>query len=469
MWVWIQQRIQILCIFSFFFGLWICFHVGCGSSPGSEATPELSILSESSLEKVVQDTPGQESNVLADAAMESAPETSNVSDVPEEKKEEDGEHSVEFSGQESTMDTTSTTCPRLPGPADTLRKVVISHPYDSQAKKTGKYEVLHLAMDGTITRPQVFFEMGVAVFGNIHFTPDGQVGILVQDDGTLGVFRFLSSGDVEVVHKAFKGSFYADNIAIDPQGQKAYVLDVNWRNNGGGIYEVSIGCDGRLTDRGMLAPSKSSQSMVLLPNQPQQAVLAAKDVLTSSAGNNTHLLQLGTPLQLLGSADAFGDDEAIVSAGEVTADGKFALFGDNNSFSGIPNRVAIVAISASGLKAVQKISPISDPAAIVASPYNNAVLVLSGEGNALYRLSYDSAATPAFGSPVALTYQGGKPQLPTAAQLLLRGGLKGRVLIAENTAIRQVQFQIDGTIKDLGAYGFGAGITNVVGVIGVQP
>jgi len=50
-----------------------------------------------------------------------------------------------------------------------------------------------------------------------------------------------------------------------------------------------------------------------------------------------------------------------------------------------------------------------------------------------------------------------------------RGLLRGRVLIAENLAIRQVQFNPDGSITDLGTTSLGSGIPAIVGAIGVQP
>jgi hypothetical protein len=43
------------------------------------------------------------------------------------------------------------------------------------------------------------------------------------------------------------------------------------------------------------------------------------------------------------------------------------------------------------------------------------------------------------------------------------------VLIAENTAIRQVQFESDGSVRDVGPMSFGSGVDKVAGAIGVQP
>jgi 20S proteasome alpha/beta subunit len=41
--------------------------------------------------------------------------------------------------------------------------------------------------------------------------------------------------------------------------------------------------------------------------------------------------------------------------------------------------------------------------------------------------------------------------------------------VAENVSVRQVQFNPDGTITDLGATSIGSGMESMVGVIGMQP
>lgn len=440
--------------------LLIGFNQSCGTSSGTELSQELQILSESSSEKTVRDEP-------ANAQPEASEETTG-SDASEPKTEQPGT-TEQPSITEQPTDSSSSPCPRKPGAADRTRRIVVSHPFGANRKKVGLYEVMTLSPDGQITRDKTTFNMGVSVFGNILFTPDGLIGMVPQDGGTIGVFRFNKDGKVEVVHKEFKGKFYATKLVMGPQGRKVYVLNGNWRNNGGGVYVVNIGCDGTLTDEGLLFPAKLPLGMVFVPNDPSLTVLAAKDALTSQEGPNTHLIRLSSPPKLFSSVDAFGDKDAVISAEGITVDGKFALFGDNSAFTNNPNRVAIVAIQGEQLKKEKVVTPIKDPSGIVASPYNNVVLLLSGEGNALYRLPYNPNSQPAFGTHSPIQYNGRRPQLPTAAQLMLQGKLKDRVFIAENKGIRQVLFEKDGTIKDLGIFDTGEGFVNVVGTLGVQP
>jgi hypothetical protein len=369
-------------------------------------------------------------------------------------------------------------CERWPGRATRPRRVVVSHPYDASGASSNVYQVLALSEDGKLSTTGVRFRMGRLAFGRIVFTPDGQVGLAAQDDGSIGVFRFDRLGVARVVHSAFTGLGYAGSLVMDPRGDRVYVLDNEWRESGGGIYSARIGCDGTLTKEGMLAPAKRPAGMMLLPGarreDPPRAVLAAVDVLGSAAGDSAHLLRWPARLPaaptVLSGADAFGDDEFIVSAVATTADARYALFGDNSEFSGVPNRISVVAIEGDKLRAVSVLTPINDPMAIVLSPWNNAGLVVSGYGNAIFRLTYDPAATTApFVNKGAIAYVGGRPQLPSGAELLERGSLRGRVLVAELSGVRQVAFASDGTIQDLGLFSLGDDLDTIVGAVGVEP
>jgi len=315
--------------------------------------------------------------------------------------------------------------------------------------------------------------MGRAVDGRIAFTPDGKVGIVAQDDGSLGVFRVNSStGGVDVVHAGFTGVFWAAGVTMDPSGERAYVLDTNWRENHGGIYSVRIACDGSLRNEGLVAAAKLPYEMIFLPWAAGKAVVAAADILGSRAGDDVHLLAWGTMPRIVDGADAFGDDEAIVASAAVTADGRYLLAGDNSMFSGIDNRVAVSRIldGAAGIEAVQVLTPVEDPFSIVASPFDNAAIVVSGFGDAIIALDYDAGAgDDPFSVRGELDYEGAAPQLPGDAVMVGSGSLAGRVLVVENLAVRQVQFNADGSVTDLGATRLGTGYDAIPGAIGIQP
>ena len=53
--------------------------------------------------------------------------------------------------------------------------------------------------------------------------------------------------------------------------------------------------------------------------------------------------------------------------------------------------------------------------------------------------------------------------------MISRGGLTGRVLMAEVAGIRQVQFLPNGTVTDIALESTGEGSQGIVGAIGAQP
>jgi hypothetical protein len=360
-------------------------------------------------------------------------------------------------------------CPRKEAPADRERKVVVSHPYDADANPAKVYAIYDLSTTGILSDSGKTVTLGRSIWGTMTFTPDGEIGLVAQEDGTLGVIRFDASGEATVVHAAFEGSFYADGVVIEPGGSSAIVLDPDWPASGGGLYRVAIGCDGTLSDLGRIVPTKNIGGLAFFANGTR-AVLGARQAFDSTSGHGAELLAWGETPTLLGDADAFGDDEAIHSSVAVTHDGSFALLGDNAELSGVPNRVAVVSVGGGVPGAVSVLSPIQDPVAIVASPFDDAALVVSGYGNAFFHLDYSpNQPGPPFTIKGQLSYKGAKPQLPAGAVMIDRGPLKGLVLVAENVGVRLVKFQGGGKIEDFGLAVKGAGLDAITGTIGVQP
>jgi DNA-binding beta-propeller fold protein YncE len=369
-------------------------------------------------------------------------------------------------GDDAAIVDGSTGCPRTAAPADRARHVVVSHPYDAAGGQAGGYEVLDLAIDGTLTRPTPnrLFTMGRAVTGTIAFTPDGEVGLAATDDGKLAVFTLDATGTPTVVHAEFAGSFYATRVIVDPRGDRAIVLDGNTRDNGGGIYAVTIGCDGTLTDRGMVAAAKLPGGIALAGDH---AVVAAGDVLGSTAGADVHLLDWTDTPSVLGGTDAFGDDMAIIGGTALSSDGKIFLVGDVSQFSGIPNRIAVVGVDAGSVRPLGKLS-VEDPEAIAVSPFGDVAVVASAFGDKLFVLDA-GGAQGAWRVRGEVAYMGARPMLPGDVATIDRGMLRGRVLVSENVSIRQLAFRDTGAVDDLGSLAFGSGLQNIGGAIGITP
>ncbi len=354
------------------------------------------------------------------------------------------------------------------GPADKARFVVVGHPYDDAVDADGSYEVLALSSAGELSQTGHVFHMGRPADRPIVFTPSGEVGFAVQDDGTVGVFRLASDGAATVISEGLAGDFYADSLRWMPSGEGFFVVDGNFPKNGGGLYPVGVGCDVSLTAESRVLDSKNARD-VFFDEETGDALLCARGALGSTEVAHVHRISLGTTPELVASKDAFGDDEAITSFAARTKNGKHLILGDNSAFSAVPNRVAAVEVTATGLGAVQTLTGVDDPYSIAVSPFDDAVVVTSGFGDGIFVFDYDAAAAAPLTLRGELDYVGASPQLPGALATVERGPLDGRVLIADVRGVYAVQFAANAQVEDLGVFELAPDVAGIVVGIGVQP
>jgi hypothetical protein len=364
---------------------------------------------------------------------------------------------------DASADGGGSACPRLPAAPDRVRPMIVSKPYNPDSSPANAYQVLAVGLDGTITDSGQRFEMRRAIYGEFTFTPDGKVGLLAQNDGTIGVVGF--DGMIPtVIHAAFTGDFYASRVALDATGEYAYIVDANFRNNGGGLFRSAIGCDGSLGAPERLVDSKLAEFMFV--EDGGTALVVARDVADSAVGHDVHRVTLtGTPAVSSGT-DAFGHDEAIVSAAVRSPDGQRLWVGDNNQFIANPNQVVIV--STTGALTTVGAVEINDPAAIRVSPFADVAVVASGFGNALFVVDRGGAGG-AYRVAGQVTYSGGRPALPSAMASVDVGALRGHVWVAENVSIRHLQFTSAGGVTDLGSFTLAGEVDAIPGAIGVAP
>jgi hypothetical protein len=364
------------------------------------------------------------------------------------------------SGTDASVDGPGTTCVREPAAADRVRHVVVSHPYTADSMKSNAWEVLDLSVSGELSRPGRTFEMGRAHVGEVAFTRDGKIGIAAQEGGTLGIFRLDDGGVPTVLHAQFQGSFYAARVVSAPDG-RIYVLDTQWRNSGGGIYELTIDCDDNVADGGLVAAAKLPAALAVTAEGAW--LVAAVDIGDSPMDMDVHVVSKG---EVVASGDAFADNLQIVGGATLTRDGSAFLVGDTSVYGNEPNRIAVVPVSGTTLGTPSMIPNIEDPITLLPSPFADKVLVVSGFGDALFQLVGTSGTWTSAGQ---LSYVGAKPQLPGGAVMIERGALKGLVLVAENEGVRRVEMFASGNIVDRGLYSLGSGLPNSPGAIGVTP
>jgi hypothetical protein len=348
--------------------------------------------------------------------------------------------------------------------------LVVSLPFDTESEGK-KFSVLSWN-NSTISQTGVSFQLDKVTEGAIAFIDGGQFGLVNTDHGKVSVFRLDSTGKPTVINADFRPrTCYANSVIADPtNANRAYVIDVNVS---GGICALSIDSNtGAISDAGQVMASTSPVSMLFPTTQNSGlAVVVSLSGVASLVDTSTHAV-LQT-LLVFGTSNRDGSPDALVADAVLTADNQFLLVLDNNSVTGSMRLSAVrMDWTAKSMSTSQVINKLNDPAAIVASPYNNAVVITSAQGNALLRLVYDpkSAASP-------ITMQGAvattvKPQLPNTMVLMSGpGAIVGRVAVAELTGVRQIQFTEDGQVLDLGLNPAGSNDEsgNIVGAIGAQP
>jgi hypothetical protein len=353
--------------------------------------------------------------------------------------------------------------------------IVVSRPYTAASDPATTYEILDLSSIGMPARrdPPNTFDMHRASFGSIQFTPDGEVGFVPQEDGTLGVFSLDVTGKATVIDPAFgTGMFYASRVVVDPTGDFAYVVDSNTQANGGGIYVVAIACDGTPGFVGKLAAASTPNGLII--DSIRAFVATGQSVLDAPVGNEAVMLDwfgAARAPTVEASSDAFGDDNAIVGGFALSADKKSLLIGDTNEFSGVPNRVGVVNIDGPNhvLTPNTVLTPISDPEAIATSPFDNVAIVTStADGDSIYVVD-DTGTGNKWQVRGKLAYTGASPMLPGDLATVDRGALEGHVFVAELSSIRHIQFNFGSSVVDLGSLQFGDGTDQILGAIGVTP
>ena len=269
-------------------------------------------------------------------------------------------------------------------------QVVVSKPFDGAQTDWAVGSLDDL--DQTMTLGRVFA-------GEVAWTPDGQVGAVALEDGTLGLW---DRADVLTV---LDGEWYASRVVADPSGRSFWIVDGNWPNNGGGLFRLDVDCDNRLGTAERVLTTKLATDLVFTERGP---VLLATEV----EGTTGDVHQLDADMSLVSSHIAFGYEGSSPSDAEVGPDGSvwvtdISLWGDE------VNRVVALEPDLSvrfELEVRDPLDLVVGDRAVVLSGYEDEVLLVSLSGEVL------STAPSA---------------LPTSVVLH-----EGGVLVAENEALR---------------------------------
>lgn len=355
-------------------------------------------------------------------------------------------------------------CRATPRDADADRTVLVNLSFDGSGDG---WAVLTLAADGTLTDTGETVTGGRTYLNPGVFTPDGSLGVVALDDGSLTIFSVDDVGGVEVVEAGWTSGFYAGAVGMDASGERLYVADQNTVDNGGGLYVIDLDCETGLpsvpTDlpvdaAGWLVPGRLPATVLPLPGRfDRVAMVGGVD------GNDLTLVD-STTGDVLDAIDVFGDD-ASLAFGAVTPAAELILLTDISAWSDEDNSIAAVAIDGDTLTAAGR-TDLFDGVGLAVGPLGTTAVVSSGYADDILRLGLDATSAAAVSVAGSLSTSGGSPQLPGGMVTVQRGSLAGHTLVAEVTGLRSVMIGIDGEALDLGVTGGRVG--NPAGIL-VQP
>ena len=312
--------------------------------------------------------------------------------------------------------------------------VVVSHPFKGAGSKANDFEVLEWK-NSSIIKTGFHFHMKTVNNGEMVFINNGRIGVVAQDDGSVGVVSLAAANGKPTVLSASlnMSSCDASSVVADPRNaSRVFVLD---EDRDGAICLLGVSATGELVNEGLWMRAGGPITLLFsaLSDFSSAALLVSMDGTVS-------LLDLATKT-IVTSVVAFPDQDALVSGAALTADAKHLIVLDDNIVTG-KTRIGVVAIDISShvLKAVQLIEDVVDPASVVCSPFNNAVVVASSQGNALLLFTYDAHnATHPLASKGPIAPLGKAPQLPqTMVNMAGPAAVVGRVFVAELSGVRQV-------------------------------
>ena len=347
-------------------------------------------------------------------------------------------------------------CRATPADPDRGRVLLTNLPYDGPGTE---WAVLDLGSDGALVDRGLRLQAGRAGDALGVSSADGSLLAVAQDDGTVAIFAVAGDGAVSVVDAGWSEGTYASALAMDPSGERLYLLNGSRGDVGGGVTVVVLDCDTgapRLATpadgvdvdaEGLLLVADHPKAMFFPTHRTGEAVLVAQNPSGIEDGADVALLDL-TSGAILERTDAFADpDDAWLGAAGWSAEHALVLVGDGSSWSGRPNSVAGVALDEGSLSPVGS-AEVYDPAGIVA--HGDHALASSGFGDELVLLEIGGGGVVQAGT-LATT---GVPQSLVGIE---RGSRAGLVVVSEVGGVRRVQLSDSGA-TDLGVSRIGGSV-----------
>jgi hypothetical protein len=328
--------------------------------------------------------------------------------------------------------------------------IFYSTPYDSSGGQSERW------FFGTVEENFIVevdsLDIGRSILNTISFTPDGMLGYIATQDGSIQGISIDSNDVPTLLPENNWSDVYASSVVVDSTGENLWIVDPNWPENGGGVYICAISCDGTLSPPERIMESKNAHRLLILDKE--KILLTAKeaqgeqgDLFIIEDGSVEHAYTL------------FTQGDAIHSAASVNRERTQVLIGENSEFSGMDNRLASYSLTTENQ---DEITPFLDPVDILSHPNDIGFLIVSGYGN---RIEFMNGEDFSREEP---SYEGQKPQLPGRAVM----GLES-IFLAENQGVRMLTWS-DAGVQDNGILPIQTqrdveGFEAIIGGLGIRP
>lgn len=352
------------------------------------------------------------------------------------------------------------------GTPDSVRTVLVAHPFGASFAECGKYvEVLRLDDKGELSRPGSMVEVGGCP-SRVSFSPDGRLALVIAPNGYLSTSRSPSvvvltndgAGNVELTGDL--DQFHPVNpadIAFSPDGTLAYVSDLGGDGDVGGVhvFVVQPGCSVHYTNT---IPLSNAGPLKVLPDGNHALVIGG------SEPTDTVALDLRA-MSVLKAYDLFGD---VVQAPSIALrpGGEGLLIPNTSASSKLGNTLSALKVDGTSGTPVPStngtVTGVTEPTGAVYSPDGKEALVTNPSSDSVTWFNVGANGTISIGGTLT-----GIPRADRVT-MVTRGKSAGLVLVTSVTSVHAVMFTSQG-IADRGKVSLGTGSGAVAGDIAVEP
>lgn len=347
---------------------------------------------------------------------------------------------------------------------DAPRTVLIGHRFGLAPGESGStVRSLVLRSDGALVDVGARLDVGDTP-AQIAVAPHGRLALVAGEEGTVTVVDIQDPADLQIVDVTTVPRAGINDLVFDPSGQMAFLLRSDVDEATAGVYTLHLACDGTITVAEQHFGLRLAQSLALLPDDPDRAViLGGQATFEPEDPNDVRLLTRdGDTWAEVEVFDIYSD---LVGASGIAvgADGT-VLVPNSLPFSDEGGQVAVLRLEGDALRETRRLEGLNEAELVLIAPDAETAVLLRPAVDTLTVLDgtngWRATADINIGLAVDLgMVRTGDAAGMTLAPSVLPGG-GARVTVFDVSA---------GRAAEIDRVELGGGNENVPGPIGVRP